>query len=78
MLCRLDEQVYIGRFKERKYMRYLERGGVREYQKMHLSNKKNSIEICKNCVSLSGSTIDDIDDYAEIILERIEKRELNK
>lgn len=45
---------------------------------MHLSNKKNSIEICKNCVSLSGSTIDDIDDYAEIILERIEKRELNK
>ncbi len=79
-LCCVDwmSRYILGDLKKENICDIWNGGGVREYQKMHLSNKKNSIEICKNCVSLSGSTIDDIDDYAEIILERIEKRELNK
>lgn len=45
---------------------------LREYQKIHLSGKKDSIALCKNCESLSANTTDNIDDYAEQLLKRIE------
>lgn len=44
---------------------------LREYRKLHLNKNKDSIDICKNCESLSANTIDNIDDYAEMILKRI-------
>lgn len=47
---------------------------LRAYQCMHLKNGKNSIKICKKCQSLSANTIDDIDDYAEDILKRIDNK----
>ncbi len=46
---------------------------LREYQKIHLLKKKDSIDLCKNCESLSANTTDNIDAYAEILLERMEK-----
>lgn len=49
-----------------------------EYQKMHLINKRTNIPICRNCESLSGNTIDDIDDYADIILKRIENTRISQ
>ena len=33
---------------------------------------KDKITICRQCESLSANTTDDIDDYAEVILKRIE------
>ena len=44
---------------------------LRAFQCAHLKGQKNSIQICRNCESLSANTIDDIDDYAEDILKRI-------
>ena len=41
------------------------------YQRMHLTDGKNSMEICRNCESLSANTTDDIDGYADEILERM-------
>ncbi len=42
---------------------------LRQYQKLHLMMKKDQISICKNCESLSANTIDNIDIYAQDILE---------
>lgn len=42
---------------------------LREYQKIHLSKKKDCIDLCKNCESLSANTTDNIDDYAESLLK---------
>lgn len=44
---------------------------LRLYQRLHLEKKKDTIGICKNCESLMGSTTDDIDEYAEDIMERL-------
>lgn len=44
---------------------------LRYYQKMHLQNGKNSIDICQKCESLSTNTIDNIDEYAEQILVKL-------
>lgn len=44
---------------------------LRKYQKLHLKMQKEKISICRECESLSANTIDDIDEYAENILERI-------
>ena len=44
---------------------------LREYQLLHLNKKKDSIELCRNCESLSTSTIDDIDDHTEKILKNM-------
>lgn len=44
---------------------------LREYQRIHLEKKKDCIDLCKNCESLSANTIDNIDDYAEELLKRI-------
>lgn len=46
---------------------------LRNYQKLHLKKLKNQISICRQCESLSANTTDDIDDYAELILNRIEE-----
>ncbi len=45
---------------------------LRNYQKLHLKKMKDKITICRQCESLSANTTDDIDDYAEVILKRIE------
>lgn len=42
-----------------------------KFQRLHLNKKRNTIKICKNCESLMGSTIDDIDEYAEEIEKRL-------
>lgn len=44
---------------------------LREFQRIHLNGQKDLIRICKNCESLSGSTVDNIDEYAEDIAERM-------
>lgn len=44
---------------------------LREYQRLHLNKKKDQIPLCINCESLSANTVDDIDEYAEIILSRM-------
>lgn len=44
---------------------------LKSYQKTHLSMNKDSIPICRKCESLSANNPDNIDDYAEEILERI-------
>lgn len=46
---------------------------LRNYQILHLKKLKNQISICRQCESLSANTTDDIDDYAELILKRIEE-----
>ena len=45
---------------------------LREFQKIHLRGKKNSIVLCKNCESLSANTTDNIDEYADELLKRID------
>lgn len=44
---------------------------IREIQKIHLLGNKDKIKICRNCESLNGSTIDNIDGCAEKILLKI-------
>lgn len=44
---------------------------LRRYQRLHLEKKKDAIGICKNCESLSGNTIDNIDEHAEELLKRL-------
>ena len=44
---------------------------LRLFQRLHLEKKKDTIELCKNCESLMGSTIDNIDEYAEDIMKRL-------
>lgn len=44
----------------------------RNLQKLHLNKRKGDIKLCRNCESLSANTIDNIDDYAEDILKRLE------
>ncbi len=44
---------------------------LRKFQRRHLHKERNTIQICKNCESLMGSTIDDIDEYAEEIEKRL-------
>lgn len=46
---------------------------LKKYQMLHLNKKKNCIGICKDCESLSASTIDDIDAYTEEILKRMNR-----
>lgn len=46
---------------------------LREYQLLHLNKRKDSITLCRNCESLSSSTIDDIDERAEEILSKLSK-----
>ena len=36
--------------------------------------EKNTIELCANCESLSANSIDNIDETADMILERIRRR----
>ena len=45
---------------------------LREFQCTHLRMKKDSIKLCRKCESLSANSIDDIDQYAEQILKRLE------
>ena len=45
---------------------------LRNIQILHLKKKKDDIKICQKCESLSASTIDDIDDYADTILKTFE------
>lgn len=45
---------------------------LREYQRLHLQMQKDKIPLCRECESLSANTTDDIDDYAEEILTRIQ------
>lgn len=45
---------------------------LKEYQRMHLSGKKDCMNLCKNCESLSANTTDNIDGYAESILKKME------
>lgn len=44
---------------------------LRKYREMHLKMEKDNIDICKNCESLSANTVDDIDAYADVVLERM-------
>ena len=44
---------------------------LKKYQILHLSRKKNEIPICIKCESLSANTIDDIDEYADMLLDKI-------
>lgn len=46
---------------------------LKRYQVMHLMKKRRNIPICEKCESLSANTIDNIDSYADEILERINK-----
>lgn len=44
---------------------------MKEYQRIHLSMQKDKIAICRKCESLSANTTDNIDEYADEILERL-------
>lgn len=46
---------------------------LRQYQKIHLEMKKDMIDICKNCESLSANTTDDIDEVAPDILKILDE-----
>lgn len=46
---------------------------IRELQKAHLLGNKDKIKICRNCESLNGSTIDNIDDCVDKILLKFQK-----
>lgn len=51
---------------------------LRQYQKQHLMMMRDQISICKNCESLSANTVDNIDLYAEDLLEKMELNETDK
>ena len=48
---------------------------LKEYQIMFLMKKRKSHLVCRNCGQMSHGLPDDIDDYAEILLERLRKSE---
>lgn len=47
-------------------------GKLRAYQAKHLSMRKDEIDICVKCESLSANNTDDIDDHSEEILRRLD------
>lgn len=47
---------------------------LRKYQLLHLNKQKNCIDICKECESLSANTTDNVDDYSEEIIRRMQKQ----
>lgn len=40
-------------------------------QMMHLRRCRDELDMCKECKAIDAFTIDNIDDYAEAILERM-------
>lgn len=44
------------------------------YQKMFLKKKRKEHPVCRDCGQMSHGLPDDIDDYAEILLDRLEKK----
>lgn len=44
---------------------------LKKFQMLHLKKSRECIGICKNCESLSANTVDDIDNYTEEILNRM-------
>lgn len=47
---------------------------LRKYREFHLKMQKDSIDICKDCEWLSANTIDDVDAYADEVLERMKEK----
>jgi hypothetical protein len=40
----------------------------------HLRGERKSIELCAKCGNVNYYPVDDIDDYAELLLKRMEER----
>lgn len=72
-ICCMDwkSQYVLGDLKHESVEDIWNKGKLREFQKLHLAFKKDMVKICKNCESLSGNTIDDIDEYAQDIAIRM-------
>jgi MoaA/NifB/PqqE/SkfB family radical SAM enzyme len=72
-LCCIDwkNEIVLGDLKKESIGNIWNGEKLRQFQITHLKKMKDSIPLCRNCESLSGNNIDDIDDYAEELLERI-------
>lgn len=71
-LCCVDwkTEYILGDLKKEKVSEVWNGEKLKEYQRIHLMKQKDCIPLCRNCEMLSAQTIDDIDDYAEEILEK--------
>lgn len=72
-LCCVDwkNEYVLGDLKQESIADVWSGAKLRAFQIAHLRFKKDNIEICRKCESLSANTIDNIDAYAEDILKRI-------
>lgn len=79
-LCCADWKIEyeIGDLKQENIAAVWNGSKLRNYQKLHLSKNKDLIEICKSCESLSANTLDNIDEYADDILDRLISYNFNK
>lgn len=73
-LCFLDwsRQVIVGDVKTQCFKDIWNGEALFEYRKMHLLKKRKEHPICSVCGQLSHCLPDDIDPYAEMLLERLE------
>jgi len=66
----------IGDIKEQSLKEVWNSGRLFELRMMHLRGKRNEHPLCRNCREISYEAVDNIDEYAEDIILRLEKREL--
>jgi radical SAM protein with 4Fe4S-binding SPASM domain len=77
-LCFLDweRKLIVGDLKKESFRDVWNGPILHEYRRMHLLKKRKDHEICGVCKQLSHCLPDDIDAYAEMLLERLEASRL--
>lgn len=73
-LCFLDwaHKLIIGDAKKESVKDIWNGQKLLDYQKMFLEKKRKEHPVCKNCGQMSHGMPDDVDDYADILLKKIE------
>lgn len=75
-ICFLDwsRKLIIGNAKTQKVKDIWNGEELREYQKMFLMKKRKTHPVCGNCGQMTHGQPDDIDGYAEMLLERVRNK----
>jgi radical SAM protein with 4Fe4S-binding SPASM domain len=75
-LCNADwyRDNAVGNVKERSLKEIWDGEALRRLQMTHLRGERKSIELCAKCGNVNYYPVDDIDDYAELLLKRMEER----
>lgn len=75
-LCHIDWGKFylLGDLKKEKLKEIWHGKKINQFRKLHLEKKKSECPVCKECNFLKYAAYDNIDDYAEDLLEKYKKR----